>query len=85
MTLSRRTITLGTAAALIALAGVEAVSSAPSPVSAESAVAGTVSDDAWRPGMDGVDVAAITGPKGSAAGKLPACAEPARRGDLRPC
>jgi hypothetical protein len=83
MTLSRRTITLGTAAALIALAGVEAVSSAPSPVAAEPT--GTVRDDAWRPGMDGVDVAAITGPKGTAAGKVPACADPARRGDLRPC
>ncbi len=85
MTLSRRTITLGTAAALIALAGVQAVSSAPSPVATEPTLAETVRDDAWRPGMDGVDVAAITGPKGSAAGKVPACADPARRGDLRPC
>jgi len=85
MTLSRRTITLGTAAALVALAGVEAVSSAPSPAATEPAVGETVRGDTWRPGMDGVDVAAITGPKGSAVGKLPACADPARRGDLRPC
>ena len=85
MTLSRRTITLGTAASLIALAGVEAVSSAPSPTATEPTVGEIVRDDTWRPGMDGVDMAAITGPKGSAAGKLPACADPARRGDLRPC
>lgn len=80
MTLSRRTFTFGTAAALVALAGVHGVSSAPSP-----AVGTVVSDEAWRPGMDGVDVAAITGPKGPAGGAVPACADPTRRGDLRPC
>lgn len=80
MTLSRRTVTLGAAAAFLALAAGHAVSSAPSP-----AIGATVSDEAWRPGADGVDVAAITGPKGSDGGAVPACADPARRGDLRPC
>lgn len=76
MTLSTRTIMLAAAAALVAAA--PAMSSAPSPAKA-------VADEAWRPGMDGVDVAAVTGPKGSASGGVPACADPARRGDLRPC
>ena len=82
MTLSTRSLLLGAAAAFLALAGAQGVSSAPSPLAAKPAA---VSDKAFRPGMDGVDVAAITGPKGSAAGKMPACADPARRGDLRPC
>ena len=47
--------------------------------------AGTATDETYRPGQDGVDLAAVTGPKGSGEGKLPACADPARRGDLRPC
>ena len=75
MTLSRRTITLAAAAAFVALAGVHA---APTPAT-------IVADESYSPGMDGVDVAAITGPKGSGAGRVPACADPARRGDLRPC
>ena len=82
MTLSTRTITLAAAAALIALGGAGSVSSAPSPVVVK---AEPVAGDTWRPGADGVDLAAITGPKGSDAGKVPACADPARRGDLRPC
>src|SRR5690606_31730821 len=72
MTLSTRIVTLA-AAAFLALGG--AVSSAPSPAA----------DSAYRPGMDGVDLAAVTGPKGSGAGRVAACADPARRGDLRPC
>lgn len=47
--------------------------------------AGTAADETYRPGMDGVDLAAVTGPKGSVGGRLPACADPARRGDLPPC
>lgn len=77
MALSTRTFTLAAMAALLALGGAQAVSSAPSPA--------TTVDDTYKPGMDGVDVAAITGPKGSASGRTPACADPARRGDLRPC
>ena len=82
MALSTRTLTLAAAAALIALGGASSVSSAPSPLPAKPMV---VSDDAFRPGMDGIDMAAVTGPKGSTAGTVPACADPARRGDLRPC
>lgn len=85
MTLSTRTITLVTSAALLALAGAPAVSSAPSVMAPPVARAEASLDDAYRPGMDGVDLAAVTGPKGSGAGKVPACADPARRGDLRPC
>jgi hypothetical protein len=84
MTLSTRRLALAATAALLALAGAQTVMSAPSPE-----VQTTVRDEAFRPGMDGVDLAAITGPttgpKGSASGRLPACADPARRGDLRPC
>lgn len=47
--------------------------------------AGSVADETYRPGIDGVDLAAVTGPKGSAADRLPACADPVRRGDLRAC
>jgi hypothetical protein len=52
MALPTRTFTLAAAAALIALGGASAVSSAPSPVPAKPM---TVSDDAFRPGMDGID------------------------------
>ena len=79
MTLSTRATALFAAAALLALGGPSAVASVPAQQQ------GTASDEAFRPGMDGVDLAAITGPKGSAPGKIPACADPARRGDLRPC
>lgn len=75
MALSTRTIMLAAAAALLAAA--PAMSSAP-----KTAI---TADEGYRPGQDGVDLAAITGPKGSAQGRLPACADPARRGDLRPC
>ncbi len=85
MVLSTRRLALAATAALLALAGAQTVMSAPSPE-----VQTTVRDDAFRPGADGVDLAAVTGPKGSGpkgtgSGKLPACADPARRGDLRPC
>lgn len=55
------------------------------PAGAMSPHAGVVPDETFHPGQDGVDLAAITGPKGSHQGKLPACADPVRRGDLRPC
>lgn len=65
------------AAALLALPAAAVSSAVPQ--------AGTAADETYRPGMDGVDLALITGPRGSAEGRLPACADPARRGDLRPC
>ena len=83
MALSTRTFILAATAALLALAGGPAVSSAPSPRARIEPQ--TARDEAFRPGMDGVDLAAVTGPKGSAPGRVPACADPARRGDLRPC
>lgn len=73
-TLARMTLL---AAALLALPAGAVSSAVPQ--------AGAAADEAYRPGMDGVDLAAVTGPKGSAGGRLPACADPARRGDLRPC
>ena len=74
MTMFVRTMLL---AALMLALPAGAVSSA--------ALRADTADDGYRPGQDGVDLAAITGPKGSAQGRLPACADPARRGDLRPC
>lgn len=82
MTFPTRMLTFAAAAAFLALGGAGVVSSAPSPVAQKPAA---THDADYRPGMDGVDLAAITGPKGSGAGKVPACADPARRGDLRPC
>lgn len=71
------------AAAVIPLAiGMGVAVSAPSPV---SRLQDRVADADHAPGMDGIDYAAVTGPVGSSAGRLPACADPARRGDLKPC
>lgn len=73
----------GLAAAAIALAaGAGAAVPAPSPVTEGREI---VADADYAPGMDGIDYAAVTGPAGSQTGRLPACADPARRGDLRPC
>ena len=81
MTLPAWLLKLAAAAVIPALIGVGAALSAPS----AAHEAETVLDEAYEPGSDGIDYAAVTGPKGSQAGKLPACADPARRGDLRPC
>lgn len=72
------------AAAVIPVAvGVGVAVSAPSPVTTERAV---VTDQEFTPGNDGVDYAAITGPlPPKHANAVPACADPERRGDLRPC
>lgn len=66
-------------AAVALAAGAGAAVPAPSPVTE------IVADADYAPGMDGIDYAAVTGPAGSQTGRLPACADPARRGDLRPC
>ena len=55
------------------------------PAGAMSPQANVEAQDSFRPGQDGVDLAAITGLRGSHEGRLPACADPARRGELRPC
>lgn len=83
-----------TAAALALLAGAGAPFAAPSPVP-DSRLADDGSpwagedqalDENYWPGMHGIDYAAITGPRGPRnAGAVPACADPARRGELKPC
>lgn len=76
-------VKLAAAAIIPALIGVGAALSAPS---ADSKPDRIVSDEAFEPGMDGVDYAAVTGPRAPADAKaVPACADPERRGDLRPC
>lgn len=71
------------AVALFAAAiGVGAALSAPSP---GTEPARTVSDEAFRPGDDGIDYAIVTGPVAPSSNKVPACADPARRGNLKPC
>lgn len=83
MTLSNWTIRLTTAALLPLAIGIGAVLAAPSPAQIERPI---VFDENFVPGADGVDYAAITGPRAPARGDaVPACADPARRGDLRPC
>ncbi|MEO3387271.1 hypothetical protein [Mesorhizobium sp. CAU 1741] len=61
--------------------GLGAAFSAPSLVSVDRMV---VSDEAFEPSNDGVDYAAVTGPRPDK-GAVPACADPARRGDLPAC
>jgi hypothetical protein len=76
-------VKLAAAAVIPALIGVGAALSAPSATMTQPEIA---ADEAYEPGMDGVDYAAVTGPRAPAdADAVPACADPARRGDLRPC
>lgn len=83
MTHSPWIVKLIAAAVIPVLIGMGAAFSASSPLPANTRA--TV-DETYRPGADGVDVAAVTGPRGpSRPGQVPACADPARRGDLRPC
>lgn len=82
MTLPAWTLKLAAAAVFPVVIGIGAAFAAPSLGTGESpAEAG----EAFKPGADGVDYAIATGPQGSQAGKLPLCADPERRGDLRPC
>ena len=82
MKLPAWTLKLAAAAVIPALIGAGTALSAPSQHSEASR---TVADEDDRPGQDGIDYAAVTGPKGAGTGNVPACADPARRGDLRPC
>ena len=83
MTLPAWTVKLAAACVFPALVGVGVAMSAPSPVAGERT---HVSDQRYVNGGDGVDYAAVTGPRRPAdLDALPACADPARRGDLRPC
>lgn len=66
-----------------ALIGVSVAISAPSGSTTSSEV---LSDAHFTIGADGVDFTMITGPRSSGiANSVPACADPARRGILRPC
>lgn len=83
MQLPAWTVKLVAASVLPALIGVSVAMSAPS-----ASIAGKtfVSDHEFSIGADGVDFAALTGPRAPArADAVPACADPARRGNLRPC
>ena len=80
MTLPGHTFRLVAAAAIFAL-GLGAALSAPSPVGAERQI---VSDEAFVLGADGIDFAAVTGPRAPKSA-VPACADPQRRGDLPAC
>ena len=82
MTFPAWTMKLAAAAVIPAFIGVGAALSAPSTLHDAGRV---VVDEAYEPGMDGIDYAAVMGPEGSKTGKMPACADPQRRGDLRPC
>lgn len=83
MTVPAWTLKFAAACVIPVLVGVGMAIAAPSPVSSERVV---VSDDSFTTGADGIDYAAVTGPRRPAEAKaVPACADPARRGDLRPC
>jgi hypothetical protein len=77
----RRALSLKIFAAALAVVGVGSAFSAPSQPEAQRIV---VSDEVFKPGDDGVDYASVTGPQ-NAKDRIPACADPARRGDLLPC
>ena len=82
MTFPAWTLKLAAAAVFPVVIGIGAAFAAPPLATGEGP---TVADEAFGPGADGVDYAIVTGPQGSQAGKLPLCADPERRGDLRPC
>jgi len=82
MILPAWTLKLAAAAVFPVVIGIGAAFAAPSSADTKGA---TVADEAYQPGKDGIDYAVVTGPQGSQPGKLPLCADPERRGDLRPC
>lgn len=76
-------IKLSAAAVIPAAIGVGTAVSAPSVARSEIV---THAQEAARPGSDGIDYAAITGPRSPRdSSAIPACADPDRRGDLLPC
>lgn len=82
MTLPAWTTKLAAAAVIPLLIGMGAALSAPSGAVDETVVD---LDGDYVPGEFGIDFAAVTGPVGSQSGKLPACADPDRKGNLRDC
>ena len=99
MQLSATIRKLATAATIGLLAGIGAPLAAPSPVASDRDEAAIVAapdedalleeylaDDDYYPGMHGVDYALITGPRApTSPNAVPACANEARKGDLRDC
>ncbi|TWG50011.1 hypothetical protein [Aminobacter sp. J44] len=80
-------VKIAAAATIPALIGMGAAFSAPSArdaVVVPPAKEDTVSLDTFKPGDHGIDYALVTGPRADRS-KAPACADPERRGDLRPC
>lgn len=83
MTHSTAIVKLFAASVIPVLVGIGVATSATGPADRVDDV--TV-DEGYRPGADGVDFAAVTGPRApSEPGWLPACADPARKGALRDC
>ncbi|TYR31316.1 hypothetical protein FY036_13585 [Mesorhizobium microcysteis] len=78
MTLPSWALKLAAASVIPAVIFAGAALSAPS-----QQVAGTVADQTYQSGDDGIDFAAVTGPVGSREGRTPACADPAS--GLHPC
>ena len=83
MTIPAWIVKLAAAAVIPALLGVGAALSAPSPEIADREI---VTDDAFEPGMDGVDYAAVTGPRAPVDPQaVPACADPELHAGMRSC
>lgn len=68
-------------AAVSGALGVGIATSAPSSLQENQ----PVQDEKFQFGQDGIDHMLISGPRSAANNKIPACADPARRGNLRPC
>ena len=83
MTIPSWIMKLAAAAVIPAAIGMGSALSAPSPALSEPEAH---VQDTQRPASDGIDYAAITGPRAPRNGNVvPACADPERRGDLLPC
>ena len=83
MTIPSWIMRLAAAAVIPAAIGMSAAFSAPSTTISDSE---TIARDVYHSGSDGVDYAAVTGPRAPRdADAVPACADPARRGELPPC
>ena len=80
MTTPAWVLKLAAAAVIPVMIGMGVALSAPAPLADAGDV---VRDESYQPGVDGVDLAAVTGPVGSLDGRTPACADP--KSGLRPC
>jgi hypothetical protein len=80
MTTPAWVLKLAAAAVIPVMIGMGVALSAPAPLADARDL---VHEEGYRPGTDGVDLAAVTGPVGSLDDRTPACADP--RSGLRPC